>query len=301
MADKKMRYVLITPARNEQQYIRATIESVISQTVKPVKWIIVSDGSTDQTDQIVKSYRKYGWIELLQMPQHRERHFAAKANCINEGYKKIKDLQFEVIGNLDADVSFGADYFEFILKKFEQNPQLGVAGTPFVERQQSSFHEMVANLEHVSGPCQLFRKSCFEQIGGYVPIKGGGIDWTAVTTARMKGWITRTFPGKEYIHHRSMGTAEHGILVSRFLHGQKDYYLGGDPLWEIFRFFYQMTRKPYVLGGLSLLAGFTYAGILGRENAVSVELIRFHRKEQRNRLIQCLLRMIGLKRTVDIQ
>jgi hypothetical protein len=155
---------------------------------------------------------------------------------------------------------------------------------------------MIVNPEHVSGPCQIFRRDCYEQIGGYVPIRGGGIDWTAVTTARMHGWITRTFPGKEYIHHRSMGTAEHGIVMSRFLHGQKDYYLGGDPLWEIFRSVYQMTRKPYVIGGVSLLAGFVYAGIKGVENPVSEKLIRFHRQEQRKRLKMNLLKMVLMKR-----
>ena len=193
-------------------------------------------------------------------------------------------------------MSFEPDYFEFLLQKFEQIPGLGVAGTPFIERQQSSYRQMVVNPEHVSGPCQIFRRDCYEQIGGYIPIKSGGIDWTAVTTARMHGWITRTFPGKEYIHHRSMGTAEHGIIMSRFLHGQKDYYLGGDPLWEIFRTFYQMTRKPYVIGGLSLLAGFVYAGIKGVENPVSEKLIRFHRQEQRKRLKMNLVKMVMMKR-----
>lgn len=296
MNAKKLRYALITPARNEKQYIGSTIESVISQTIKPVKWIIVSDGSTDGTDEIVKSYKKYSWIELLRMPEHKDRHFAAKAICFNTAYERLKNKKFDIIGNLDADVSFEPDYFEFLLQKFEQIPGLGVAGTPFIERQQSSYRQMVVNPEHVSGPCQIFRRDCYEQIGGYIPIKSGGIDWTAVTTARMHGWITRTFPGKEYIHHRSMGTAEHGIIMSRFLHGQKDYYLGGDPLWEIFRTFYQMTRKPYVIGGLSLLAGFVFAGIKGVENPVSEKLIRFHRQEQRKRLKMNLVKMVMMKR-----
>lgn len=284
MYTRKLSYVLITSARNEEKFIAKTIDSVISQTVKPKKWIIVSDGSTDHTDDIVKSYRMHHFITLIRMPEHPDRHFAAKVNCFNEAYGRLKDQNFEIIGNLDADVSFESDYFEFILSKFEQMPQLGVAGTPYIEKNKSSYSESFTDPDHVSGQCQIFRRSCFDQIGGYIPIKGGGIDWTAVTTARMKGWTTRSFSDKHFIHHRSMGTASNGILMSRFKHGQKDYYLGGDPLWQIFRSVYQMTKKPYILGGLSLLAGFTYAGIRKIENPIPRQLINFHRTEQRKRL-----------------
>lgn len=295
MGKNGLRYALITPARNEEKYITSTIESVIAQTVKPLIWVIVSDGSTDRTDEIVNGYRRYKWIKLLRMPPHRERNFGAKVHCFNAAYQKIKSMKFDVIANLDADVSFDSDYFQFLLSKFESIPGLGVAGTPYMEKDQSSYIESVANLNHVSGPCQLFRRTCYEQIGGYIPIKGGGVDWTAVTTARMNGWVTRTFPGKIYIHHRGMGTAENGFLMSRFKHGQKDYYLGGDPLWEIFRSVYQMSRKPYVIGGLSLLAGYAYAGIRKVDNPIPQRLIHFHRQEQRLRLKRSVKKLIGFK------
>lgn len=296
MSKNELRYVLITPAKDEEKYITKTIESMISQTVKPVLWMIVSDGSTDKTDQIVKSYSKRcSWIKLLRMPEHRDRHFAAKANCFNTAYQKIKKNKFDIIGNLDADVSFGSDYFEFILDKFKQIPGLGVAGTPYIEGSESSYNEAITDLDHVSGSCQIFRRTCFEQIGGYVPIRGGGIDWTAVTTARMRGWITRSFPERQFFHHRSMGTAQNGIFLSRFKHGQKDYYLGGDLLWEVFRSVYQMTRKPYILGGLSLFAGFTYAGIRQMDNPIPEQLIRFHREEQRKKLKDKFMNVIKSK------
>jgi len=170
---KKLSYVLITPARNEA-FIEKTIKSVISQTVLPKKWIIVSDGSTDRTDEFVKIYLEENvWIELLRMPEHRDRQFAAKVHCFNAGYEMVKDVKYDVIGNLDADISFEEDYFEFLLNKFGEIPQLGVAGTPFVEVEESGqvYNYSFTNIEHVSGACQMFRRECFEAIGGYIPIK----------------------------------------------------------------------------------------------------------------------------------
>jgi hypothetical protein len=164
-----------------------------------------------------------------------------------------------------------------------------VAGTTFFENGKLTYGYNHADFNHVSGACQIFRKKCFENIGGYIPIKGGGIDWVAVTTARMKGWKTKTFNEKSFIHHRVMGTANRGLLNTRFQYGQKDYYLGGHPLWEIFRGMYQMTKKPFVLGGLNLIAGYFYSSLLRIERPVSPELICFHRKEQMQRLKKIIL------------
>ena len=117
----------------------------------------------------------------------------------------MRNLQFDVIGNLDADISFESDYFAFLMARFAEAPRLGVAGTPFVEEGRR-YDYRFSSIEHVSGACQLFRRECFADVGGYMPIKGGGIDWVAVTTARMMGWQTRTFTEKNCLHHRPMGT-----------------------------------------------------------------------------------------------
>src|SRR5262249_5471103 len=127
-------YVLITPARNEQDYIELTIKSVVSQKVRPLKWVIVSDGSTDQTDEIVGRYLKDNpWIELLRLPERKIRHFAGKVMCFNAGYEKVKGLNYDIVGSLDADISFDEDYFSFLLEKFAADPKLGIGGTPFDE------------------------------------------------------------------------------------------------------------------------------------------------------------------------
>jgi biofilm PGA synthesis N-glycosyltransferase PgaC len=282
-------YVLITPARNEAEFIELTLKSVIAQTVKPLKWVIVSDGSTDGTDEIVMKYVvDRDWIELVHMPERRERHFAGKVYAFNAGYEKVQDLPYDIIGSLDGDISFEKDYFSFLLQKFAENPHLGVGGTPFKEGEKQ-YDYRFTSIEHVSGACQLFRRDCFADIGGYIPIKGGGIDWTAVTTARMQGWTTRTFLEKTCQHHRKIGAGKSKAIVSRFRFGKQDYYLGSHPLWELFRCAYQMGRKPYVVGGLFLLSGYIWAYVRRIERPISHELVTFRRREQMVRLKRFLL------------
>lgn len=287
------RYALVTPARNEEAFIEGTIHSVVAQTVRPQRWIIVSDGSTDRTDEIVQRHaREHAWIELVRMPERRDRQFAAKAHCFNAGYARLHATDYEFIGNLDADITFGPDYFEFLLQQFVAHPELGVAGTPFVEQfDQPGAHTYAhrfANLQHVSGACQLFRRACFEAVGGYTPVKGGAIDWIAVTTARMRGWQTRTFTEKTCRHHRTLGTGNNRPLLVPFHYGRKAYYVGGHPLWELLRGLFQMRSRPWVIGGLMFQLGFVYSFITRVPRAVSPELMAFHRGEQLARLKRLL-------------
>lgn len=292
MEAHNLSYALITPARNEEGLIEQTIQSVIAQTKRPSKWVIVSDGSTDRTDEIVRRYAtEFPWIELVRMPERRDRNFAAKVQCFNAGYDRVRRQEVEIVGNLDADITFGPDYFEFLTGKFASDPLLGVGGTPFVEG-AASYDYRFTSTEHVSGACQMFRRRCYEDIGGYAQVKGGGIDWIAVTTARMKGWTTRTFVERVSYHHRPMGTAGASKLNAAYMLGTQDYYLGGHPLWQLFRVLHQMRRRPYVLGGLLLLAGYCSAWIRRVERPVSRELIAFHQREQMSRLGRSVSRLI---------
>jgi len=280
-------YVLITPARNERQFIELTIRSVVAQTVRPLKWVIVSDGSTDGTDDIVrKSASNNSWIELVRMPERTERDFAGKVHAFNAGCRTLAGLDYEVIASLDADVSFDEDYFLFLLTKLTEDRRLGLVGTPFKEGSNPTYDYRFVNIEHVSGACQVFRRNCFEDIGGYVPVKGGCIDHIAVLSARMQGWKTRTFTDKVCLHHRKMGTAQHGMLMARFRSGLKDYSVGNHPLWELSRTAYQVTKKPYVIGGLALLSGYVWSMARRPDRPVSADLVAFQREEQMQRLRQ---------------
>jgi glycosyltransferase involved in cell wall biosynthesis len=280
-----MKYVLITPSRNEEKFIQKTLDSMVAQTLLPLRWVIVDDGSTDRTGEIAAEYAKrYPWIEVMHRPRQIERSFAGKVHAFNAGFERVKTLEFEIVGCLDSDLSFESDYLEFLMRKFAENPKLGVAGTPFIENGYDSARDSFEGQNHVAGGCQLFRRKCWEDIGGYVPNRAGGIDWIAVTTARMKGWTTRSFLEKRFHHYRSLGTAERGVFAALFSYGEKDYYLGNSPVWEIFRFTYRMVKKPLVVGGLALAAGYFSAALRRIPRAVSPELMRFHRAEQMKKL-----------------
>jgi glycosyltransferase involved in cell wall biosynthesis len=293
-----MKYVLITAARNEAAFIEETLQSVISQTQRPEKWVIVDDGSTDATVEIVKRYAAaHNWIELVVRAPRRDRSFAGKAHAVNEGIQRFDAIPFEVIGNLDADVSFGPEYMSFVLAKFDDDPRLGIGGTPFTEvGGYDSTRDSFEGQNYVAGPCQLFRAACWREIGGYVANHAGGVDWIAVMTARMKGWRVRAFPEMRFHHHRSMGTAQRGMHASLFSYGEKDYYLGGSPLWQIFRCAYRMTKRPYVTGGMSLFGGYVSAAIRRMPRAVGPELMRFHREEQITKLKSILKSLCRLQK-----
>jgi glycosyltransferase involved in cell wall biosynthesis len=279
-----MKYVLITPAHNEETFIGKTLDSMVAQTSVPVRWVIVDDGSTDRTAEIVKSYAdRVPWIELVQRTQRNGRDFAGKVHAFNAGLERIKNLSFDIIGNLDGDLGFEPDYLEFLIGKFAENSKLGVAGTPFVEADgYDSARDSFEGETHVAGGCQLFRRVCFEGIGGYIPNPAGGIDWIAVTTARMKGWQTRSFPEKRFHHYRTLGTAGRGGFAASFSYGEKDYYLGSSPIWQLFRFAYRTVKRP--VEGFALFCGYSWAAVRRIKKSVSPELMRFRRREQMQRL-----------------
>ena len=285
-----LRYVLLTAARNEAAHIGRTIQSVTVQTLPPHAWVIVSDGSTDDTDDLVRSgARQHPWIRLLRLERSASaRSFAAKARAVNAGFASLAPLEFDLVGNLDADITLPPGYYEFLAQRFAHDPRLGVAGTPFVDVGDAptahSYHSWFADRDHVSGACQLFRRTCFEDIGGYTPVAGGGVDWVAVTRARMRGWTTRTFLEQVCTHHRPMGTADRTRVRARFRHGREDYWVGGHPLWEVARGAVQMTRTPRVVGGLALLLGYLSAWLSHAPSPVPQDLREFHRREQLRRL-----------------
>jgi biofilm PGA synthesis N-glycosyltransferase PgaC len=295
-------YALISPAHNEAKFIEKTIQSVISQRVLPKKWLIVENGSTDPTPEIVARYAKsHPWIELIQVEKPKKRNFSAKANAFNIGVSMLKDLECDVIGNLDADISFNEGFFEFLMQKMAEDPSIGVAGTVFEEEGYNSARDSFEGQNHVAGQCQMFRRECLTQIGGYVGHTHGGVDWMAVTTARMLGWKTRSYKEQSFFHHRHMGTAERGRVASAFSYGEKDYYLGGHPLWQIFRCSYRTLKAPYVVGGAALLAGYVWAAARRMPRPVSKELMQFHRGEQMSKLRSIFSKLLRFKRVDNFE
>ena len=290
-------YVLITPARNEAQFIETTIQSMTQQTVLPSKWVIVNDGSTDETGIIAARYAvKFDWIEVVDLPVRGERNFAAKVNAFKAGQERLAGVDYKIIGNLDADVSLDVDHFEFLMSKFQEDPNLGVAGTVFREPGYNSATDSFEGQNYVSGQCQIFRRECFEAIGGYTPSAAGGVDWIAVNSARMMGWRTQSFRERSFYHHRILGTANRGLIGKSYAYGKKDYLLGGHPLWEVSRCVFRIGKHPYLIGGVMLFVGYFSALLRGEKRVVSDDLMCFHRREQLMKLRSILLSVVKFKK-----
>ena len=287
-------YVVVTPARNEARFLENTILSVVAQDFLPLRWVIVSDGSTDGTDAIVERWAgQCAWIELLRMPERTERNFAGKAGAVRAGWERMDDLDYEVIACLDADITFEPDYFRFLLTRLQEDAVLGVVGTPYVDSTSEVYDFRFVSREHVSGACQVFRRRCLDAIGGYSASRIGAIDSIAVISARMKGWKTRCYTEKFSIHHRELGTAEHSTLKARYVLGCRDYLLGNHPLWEFCRVLYQMSKRPLLFRGLALAFGYSQAWMKGMKRPVEDDFVHFVRCEQLARLRRFPMKLLG--------
>jgi len=278
-------YSLTTAAYNEESIIEQTIQSIIAQTLRPRKWIIVSDGSTDRTDEIIKAYAaEYDFIELHRISEEHPRNFTAQVNAINRGFSLLQNLDCGFIGNLDADITLDPDYFRSLLDKFSQDPALGMAGGAIYERIGGEFRPRPENsISSVAHAVQLFRRECRGLLGGYRPFSWGGTDSHACVRLRMLGWKVKSIPELKAYHHRPTGGG-FGALRYRFRGGLMDHYFGTHPLFEMFRMVRRMGAKPYLVGGLVRLAGFVWGYGSGAKREVSADYIRFLREEQMKKL-----------------
>jgi glycosyltransferase involved in cell wall biosynthesis len=286
-------FVIITPAHNEEIFIEETLRSMLRQTLRPLRWVIVNDGSTDRTRDIVATYAaQHDFIRLVDRQRQGERHFGNKAHAFNLGLSNCDITEFEFIGNLDADISLESDYFEKVLKEFEQNSKLGIAGGMVRTRIGDQFISQDVALDSVAGAVQLFRRQCFEQIGGYRPLPLGGIDSAAEITARMNGWTVRTFPDLCVLENRRTGTATAPPLVSRVKEGQRYHSLGYGFLFLCLRCLYRSMDRPRILGSMAIFVGYV-RGLMKRSPILMPpDTVRYLRDEQQAKLRQQLKSLV---------
>ena len=278
-------YALVSAARNEAEFIEQTIQSIVNQTVTPIRWIIVSDGSTDETDAIVSRYAEsHEWIELMRADGDGQRNFGSKAKAVMAGYGRLAHLDFDCIGNLDADITFEPNYYEGILSKMSQNPNLGLAGGIRFDKCGDSFTRVHAANNSVGGPYQLFKRDCFDTIGGYMSLQYGGIDAVAETSTRMHGWEVEAFPEFVARHHRCTGTATRTIWEAGFRAGQRDYLIGYHPLFELSRCGMRAVKHLQIVYNIVLMAGYTWAAIQRKQRPVPDQFVQFLQQEQLARL-----------------
>jgi glycosyltransferase involved in cell wall biosynthesis len=282
------KYVVITPVRNEAPFIETTIHSMREQTVTPMEWIIVDDGSTDETADIVASYAvEHPWIKLV----HRtDRGVRQRGKGVIEafyaGQRTLTHHDYNFIVKLDGDLSFEPTYFESLLSKFLARPNLGIAGGAVYERADGKNWSLRPAKDHVRGPTKVYRRACFEAIGGLVPALGwDGVDeWKA----RAAGWEVESFLELKVLHYRLTGQAT-GWLKARKEQGYGAYYMCYHPLYMIARGIRDMSKKPYVIGGLVMLVSFFIARLQGQERLSQPSVIRYIHRTQLKQLAGLLI------------
>lgn len=292
---KPSKYILITPAHNEELLIKQTIQSVTSQSVKPIRWVIVDDASTDRTAEIANHYCfEYDFLKVVRIKRKIGRHFGNKAAAFNRGLAQCSDLSADFVGNLDADISLERTYFEEVLKEFDQNADLGLAGGMVYSLIDGEYVSQNVALDSVAGAVQLFRRECFEAVGGYIPLPYGGIDSAAEIIARMKGWKVQTFPQYRVLEHRRTGSATSGTLSARMKEGRLYYSLGYSPYFHLLRCFYRAKERPKIVGSVAEVVGFLAGALSGEGFALDSDVVHHLRNEQRLKLKLLLRQHIGL-------
>ena len=285
-----VKYVLISAAHNEQDFIEKTILSVSNQLHKPTEWIIVSDGSTDNTESIVRKFAaENSYIKLITNNRKEGRDFASKVYAINIGLKNIQTSEYDYIGILDADVSFDEDYYSLLIEEFKKNPKLGIAGGNYFDIIDGKKVPVSPSAYSVRGATQFFRRKCFNQIGGLIPMKYGGEDAAACFAARMYGWETKNFPDLVVLHHRPTGLVGKNLLKARLRDGYVEYDLGYHPLFQLVKCVKRVTQNPYLIGSFIRLIGFWKARFTFEKQNIPTKLKNYIKKEQFVRLFHIKL------------
>jgi hypothetical protein len=275
-------FILLTAAKNEADYIGEAIQSVLRQSIHPLAWFIVDDGSTDQTARMVERFAaEHPFIRLLASGGGSERSFGSKDKAINAAYAAAKSLDFDFIGILDADIALErSDYYETILLRFQSDARLGIAGGYIYERSNGGWRCRKGNSEDsVAGGIQMFQRACFEQIGGYIPMHHGGEDWLAQIEARMAGWNVLACPELHVFHYRPTSSAG-GQWRGLFRSGLMDASFGSHPVFEIFKCGRRIVAPPVLAGSLVRFGGYLWWNVSGRKPLLSAEQVAFLRKEQ---------------------
>lgn len=282
---ENVKYILITSAKNEVQFIENTINCILEQSIKPVQWLIVSDASTDGTDEIIKKYAaQYSFIKYIRKEKDDSRNFASKVFALNTAIKHIDFTDYDFIGILDADITFTNDYYEKIIIEFERNVNLGLAGGEFYDIIDKKRIKVNKSPNSVRGGIQLFRKKCFDEIGKFTPLENGGEDIVMEVMVRKNGWKVKSFDHLWLEHHRLTGTGGRNIWKSKFKEGIIAYYVGYHPIFQIIKSIYRFKERPFILGGLLTILGFTWTSIKAPNKMVPQDFIDFLRHEQLRRI-----------------
>ena len=286
----KANYLVISPCRNEAEYMRRTLDSMIGQTVRPALWVIVDDGSTDDTPQILSEYAsKYNFIKIVTRENRGHRSVGPGGiEAFYAGYKSVNPENFDYICKLDLDLELPSLYFEILIEKMEENPRIGTcSGKPyFLDKKSGKLISEKCGDENSVGMTKFFRKKCFDQIGGFVQ----QVMWDAIDghRCRILGWIAVSWdvPDLRFIHLRPMGSSQNSIFTGRMRHGFGQYYMGTGLGYMTASSIYRLTRPPYIVGGLGMWWGYVKSMLNRRKRLDDPAFRSFLRRYQWS----CLLR-----------
>ncbi len=280
-------YVLVSACRNEDAYIEGLIECVAAQKLRPIRWVIVDDSSTDDTYARASAHhQRLPFLDIIKAPQSNSRSFASQVYAAQFGYEFLKGIPFDYIGFLDADIRFSDDYYEKVIYEFDTDISLGLVGGTVVDKYPDRVERSRQGSEdyHVAGGVQMFRRQCFEQMGAYTPIEGGGQDTIADVTAMMNGWRVRAFPSIEALHLRPDGFTQDSVFLRGMKWGRKFYSLGYHPLFYFGQCMRKVGHRPFIIGSLCQLLGFAVATVKRQPRAIPADIVRYIRKLQMQRI-----------------
>jgi glycosyltransferase involved in cell wall biosynthesis len=290
------RYVLISPCRDEQAHMRQTLDSVIAQTRRPALWVIVDDGSTDDTPAILSEYAaRHDWIRVVSKPDRGERAVGpGVVEAFYLGWDQVEKEGVDFLCKLDLDVDLPPRYFEILLERMAADPRLGSAsGKPYMRLPSGRLVSEKCGDEMSVGMTKFYRRLCFEQIGGFAR----EVMWDAIDChkARQLGWTARSWdePELRFEHLRPMGSSQKGVLTGRVRHGFGQYYMGSDFFYFLATCVFRMAHPPYLLGGLASVWGYVDAALRGLPRHGDPELRAFIRSYQRRALLRGKARAVA--------
>jgi len=273
------RYLLISPCRNEADFMRQTLDTVISQSILPTKWVIVDDGSTDDTPRILADYAsRHPWIQVVTRNDRGRRAVGPGViEAFYAGYAAVNPDDYDYICKLDLDLRLPPRYFEILMDRMAANPRIATcSGKAYVETKDNLLSERHGD-ENSIGASKFYRVPCFIALGGFVrEVMWDGIDGHR---CRMRGWIACSWdePNLRFVHLRPMGSSQHGILWGRMRHGYGQYFMGTGLIWMLATAIYRIPEKPYLIGGLAILWGWLKSALQGKARYEDPEFRKFLR------------------------
>ena len=289
MMEIEPHYGLVTAFRNERNWLADLVRSIEAQSIKPTTWVLVDDGSTDDSLDYARSLTKHlPFVEIVALVDTGTRNFASQVYAQLAGVERLAARMPAYLGFLDADILVPPDYYETMLERFRSDPRLGIVGGHLLDKIGGSLVDTRAGSHdyHVPGGIQLFRPECYQQAGGYIPIPGGGQDVVVETTAMMNGWTVRAFPSPDAIHLRPFGSGSARGLSRHLAGGRKFYTIGYHPLYYAASAVRRVSEPPYLISAFAKMVGYLGALVMRKPRAVSPQVMKFLRRQQVRRLLK---------------